>query len=128
MGGALFGIAKYASIPARLPYADQAAPALPFVGSANARTPSSRAREIPIAAPRALKLPVGSKPSSLILSDPIPDREPLSASATIGVVRSPSDTRFAASRTGSNSLQRHNVSSRASIAARVAEDATRSRS
>ena len=53
-------------MPARAAYTDHAAPALPFVGIATAFTPSSRARETPTAAPRALKVPVGISPSSFI--------------------------------------------------------------
>lgn len=74
MVGAATGMAMVAPMPARAAYVAQAAPALPLVGIATRRIPSSLAREIPTAAPRALKEPVGISPSSLISSpgSPIP--------------------------------------------------------
>jgi hypothetical protein len=66
ISGASTGITTRLPRPARAAYTDQAAPALPFVGIATARTPSSRARLTPTAAPRALNVPVGIRPSSFI--------------------------------------------------------------
>jgi hypothetical protein len=65
MAGAPTGMQMLARIPARAAYVAQAAPALPLVGMAMCRIPSSRARDRPTAAPRALNDPVGISPSSL---------------------------------------------------------------
>src|SRR5207248_7821625 len=62
--GVVSGITTTTRRPARAPYAAHAAPALPAVGSAIVATPSSFARVTPTAAPRALNVPVGSRPSS----------------------------------------------------------------
>ncbi len=56
------------SIPAAAPYAASAPAALPADGVATLVTPSSRARDSAADIPRALKLPVGFNPSSLIKS------------------------------------------------------------
>src|SRR5438105_15754644 len=55
--GVVSGITTTTRSPARAPYAAQAAPALPAVGSAIVLTPSSSARVTPTAAPRALNVP-----------------------------------------------------------------------
>ena len=52
-------------MPAAAPYAAQAPPAFPAVGSATSRTPRERAIDTPQDAPRALKVPPGFSPSSL---------------------------------------------------------------
>ena len=57
------------SMPARVAYAAMAAPALPLVGMARRRMPSSFAMETAMTSPRALKEPVGRRPSSLMVSD-----------------------------------------------------------
>src|SRR2546427_440834 len=66
--GVVSGMTTTTRNPARAPYAAHAAPALPAVGRASAVTPSSRARVTPTAAPRALNVPVGRRPSSLTRS------------------------------------------------------------
>ena len=76
MAGADNGIAIVERSPARAAYVAQAAPALPLVGIAMWRTPSSAARETPTAAPRALNEPVGSSASSLTSSAGSPTRSP----------------------------------------------------
>src|ERR1700733_4903957 len=76
ISGALAGIATRKGSPARAQNAAQAAPAFPFVGMATPAAPSSAARETPTAAPRALKLAVGSGPSSLISSRGRPRARP----------------------------------------------------
>jgi hypothetical protein len=76
MAGAATGRTTVARSPARAAYVAQAAAALPLLGIAMCRTPSSAARETPTAAPRALKLPVGSAPSSLTSSRGTPIAEP----------------------------------------------------
>jgi len=87
--GVLAGIATTTPIPARAPYAAQAAPAFPAVGSAMVVMPSSRARVTPSAAPRALNVPVGSRPSSLIDSRCSPIAWPSDGTSRIGVFPSP---------------------------------------
>src|SRR3954454_9778987 len=52
-------------------------------------TPSSRARETPTAAPRALNAPVGSTPSSFIRSVGTPSRAPAVGRSSSGVIPSP---------------------------------------
>src|SRR5260221_12953907 len=70
--GVVSGITTTTWIPARAPYAAQAAPALPAVGSAIVVTPSSFARVTPTAAPRGLNAPAGSNPPSLTQSASTP--------------------------------------------------------
>ena len=77
IAGAPRGIATRRRMPARAAYVAHAAPALPLVGIAMCRTPSSSARETPTAAPRALNDPVGSSPSSLTSSPGRPIRAPV---------------------------------------------------
>ncbi len=90
-------------MPARAAYADHAAPALPLVGIATDRTPSSRARLTATAAPRALKLPVGSAPSSFISRPGSPTAAPYVGIRSSGVMPSPRVVTCAGSRTGSTS-------------------------
>ncbi len=90
-------------IPARAAYIDQAAPALPLVGMAIAETPSSAARETPTAAPRALNVPVGIRPSSFISRFGTPSARPSRGSGISGVIPSPRLTTRPGARTGSSS-------------------------
>jgi hypothetical protein len=101
--GAAAGITIRLRIPARAAYTDQAAPALPLVGIAIAATPSSAARDTPTAAPRALNVPVGSRPSSFISRFGTPSAWPSFGMGTSGVIPSPRLTTRSARRTGSNS-------------------------
>ena len=87
--GAATGITMRLCIPARAAYADQAAPALPLVGMAIAETPSSAARDTPTAAPRALNVPVGMRPSSFISRFGTPSARPSVGRASSGVIPSP---------------------------------------
>ena len=103
MRGASTGIAMVACRPALAAYVDQAAPALPLVGMASRVAPSSRARETPTAAPRALKEPVGSRPSSLTSSRGSPSSAPSRGTGSNGVIPSPSVTTCSAADTGSSS-------------------------
>ena len=103
ISGASTGITIRLPIPARAAYTDQAAPAFPLVGMATARTPSSRARETPTAAPRALKLPVGTSPSSFISRPGTPIEAPYDGRGRSGVIPSPSVVTCEGSRTGSTS-------------------------
>src|SRR5437867_2525553 len=66
--GVRSGMTTITRTPARAPYAAHAEPALPALGSASVSTPSSAARVMPTAAPRALNVPVGSRPSSFTRS------------------------------------------------------------
>ena len=88
-------------MPARLAYAAMAAPAFPLVGIASLVTPSSLAIETAMQSPRALKEPVGNRPSSLTITRPSPVLNP--TSSTSGVMISPRLTMFSARRTGRNS-------------------------
>jgi hypothetical protein len=54
-----------------------------------ADTPSSAARETPTAAPRALNVPVGLRPSSFISSFGTPSVRPSLGMAISGVIPSP---------------------------------------
>ena len=103
ISGASTGIAISDPSPARAAYTDQAAPALPLVGIAIARTPSSRARLTPTAAPRALNDPVGTRPSSFISRPGTPIAAPNVGSGRRGVIPSPSVVTCCGSRTGSTS-------------------------
>ena len=76
IGGASSGITTSEPMPARAAYVAHAAPAFPLVGMVIRSMPSSRARETPTAAPRALKLPVGSRPSSFTSRSGTPMRAP----------------------------------------------------
>ena len=102
-GGAATGITIRLRIPALAAYTDQAAPALPLVGMAIAATSSSAARETPTAAPRALNVPVGSRPSSFISRPGTPSARPILGMGSSGVIPSPRLTTWAAWRTGSSS-------------------------
>src|SRR6266567_5660037 len=66
--GVSAGITMTAGIPAAAAYAASAPPALPAVGAAKAFAPSCFARDTAAVIPRALKEPVGFKPSSLMYS------------------------------------------------------------
>jgi hypothetical protein len=101
--GADRGIAMRLAMPARAAYVAHAEPALPFVGIAIARTPSSYARDTPTAAPRALNVPVGMRPSSFIHSRSIPTEAPNRGIGSSGVMPSPSVTTWDGERTGSSS-------------------------
>ena len=82
---------------------ESAVAALPAEGMASFVSPSSFALEVAIANPRALKLPVGSRDSSLTHNALSPNRSPSRLAGTSGVVDSPKDTIFAGSITGSSS-------------------------
>ncbi|GAB3878137.1 hypothetical protein GCM10029964_028360 [Kibdelosporangium lantanae] len=115
MRGAPVGIATRLLIPARAPYSAHAAPAFPLLGMANPVTPSSEARDTPTAAPRALKEPVGIRPSSFI-SNPGTSRSlPSVGIGSNGVMPSPRLTTRSAERTGSTSWYRHNVGGRTAM-------------
>src|SRR5439155_5542826 len=90
--GVASGITTTTRSPARAPYAAHAAPALPAVGRARTLMPRSAARVTPIAAPRALNVPVGSRPSSLIAKPRMPSFRPSRGAAASGVIGSPSVT------------------------------------
>ncbi len=104
--GVVAGITTMTPRPARAPYAAQAAPALPAVGSAIVVAPSSRARVTPTAAPRALNVPVGSNPSSLMNSRCMPSDSRSVCGSTIGVFPSPRVTALFGSSIGSSSRYR----------------------
>ncbi len=103
ISGAPVGIATSIGRPARAAYAAQAAPALPLVGIARADAPSSRARETPAAAPRALNDPVGSSPSSLTSSRGTPSSAPSAGAGSSGVIPSPRVMTCSGAVTGSSS-------------------------
>ena len=103
MDGAAAGITTRHGSPARAAYAAQAAPAFPLVGMATPLTPSSAARDTPTAAPRALKVPVGVRPSSFIHSLGTPIACPSRGMASSGVMPSPRLTTQSAPVTGSSS-------------------------
>ena len=114
------------SMPARDAYAASAAPALPLVGMARRRRPSSFAMDTASASPRALNEPVGSRPSSFTSNAP---RLPSGRERGMrGVVTSPSEIRFTASRTGRSSRYRQNPSGRAARSSRRSARAMVSRS
>src|SRR5712691_6781828 len=102
------GMATNTGSPARAPYAESAAPALPAVGAASDRAPSALAIETAAAIPRDLNERVGFFDSSLIqtFGDCV-DR-------SSGVTPSPSVT-ISSSRAGSTSAYRHIVAGRARI-------------
>ncbi len=70
---------------------------------ATPRTPSSAALDTPTAAPRALKVPVGVRPSSFIQSRGTPIDWPSRGSGSSGVMPSPRLMTRLASVTGSSS-------------------------
>src|SRR5262245_55513556 len=96
-------------MPAAAPYAARAPAAFPAEGVAMRETPSSLAREMATAMPRALKLPVGFSPSSLIYRFGKPCARPILRALSKGVPPSPRVTTFDSLRAGSNLCQRHRV-------------------
>ena len=82
VSGVSSGAKMKVSMPHRLQYAESAAPALPLVGIAMRFTPSALAMDTAMTRPRALKEPVGRRPSSFTNSAPPPSK-PLS-SARVG--------------------------------------------
>ena len=81
-----------------------------------------------IASPRALKEPVGSRPSSLTSSSAAPARLAVCASRRIGVSGSPRLTGSTPSGIGNNSRHFHIVGSREASASRVSAARAFSRS
>jgi hypothetical protein len=81
-----------ASIPAAAAYAAIALAALPAEGMATFFTPSSTHMETAQESPRALKDPVGFRPSSFTHSDSAPRREPRRRVRSKGVQPSPNET------------------------------------
>ena len=122
--GASSGIAIVARRPARAAYVDQAAPALPLVGMASRVAPSSLARETPTAAPRALKEPVGSRPSSLTSSRGRPSSAPRRGAGSSGVIPSPRVTTCSAAGDGQQLVVAPQVGSAAGDGPRVGADAS----
>ena len=85
--------------------------------------PSSLARETPTAAPRALKEPVGSRPSSLTSSRGRPSSAPRRGAGSSGVIPSPRVTTCSAAETGQQLVVAPEVRRPAGDDARVAADA-----
>src|SRR5438552_4193775 len=105
--------------PARAPYAESAAPALPAVGAASERAPSALAIETAAAIPRDLNERVGFFDSSLIQT--FGD----SVDCSNGVAPSPSVT-ISSAAVGSTSAYRHIVAGRRRIASRNCGEGERS--
>src|SRR5213592_3110396 len=106
--------------PARAPYAESAAPALPAVGAARLFAPRALAIVTATAMPRDLNERVGFFDSSLIqtffrLRD-----------ASSGVTPSPSDTISSPACAGNTSAYRHIVAARLRIVSRSAGSGVRS--
>src|SRR3954463_8126943 len=110
------GMATNTGSPARAPYAESAAPALPAVGAARLRAPRRLAIDTAAAMPRDLNERVGFFDSSLIqtLSNFVDGNS--------GVMPSPRVTISLSSSTGSNSRYRHIVASRVRISSRNSGD------
>ena len=128
IAGASSGIAIRLAIPARAAYSAHAAPAFPFVGIATPLTPSSAARETPTAAPRALNVPVGTRPSSFISRSLSPCLRPYARIGSSGVMPSPRLTTCSSEPTGSTSWYRQSVGGLVAMSAGVTASRTRSRS
>src|SRR6185437_1315589 len=92
---------------AAAPYAASAAPAFPAVGTTRPGTPSALARVTAALMPRALKEPVGLRPSSLIQKRATPNERASSGDSTSGVAPSPSETGVSPSQSGRSAAYRH---------------------
>src|SRR5215213_7255035 len=95
------GMATNTGSPARAPYAESAAPALPAVGAARLRAPSFFAIVTAAAIPRDLNDRVGFFDSSLMKTFA------RARDGSSGVIPSPSVTISLSSSTGSTSMYRH---------------------
>src|SRR5260221_3026263 len=114
------GMATNTGSPARAPYAESAAPALPAVGAASEVAPRARAIVTAAAMPRDLNERVGFFDSSLI------QRFGRVRDGRRGVMPSPRETIGSVSRAGSTSAYRHIVAGRPRIASRSAGSGARS--
>src|ERR1041385_9165588 len=92
--GVCDGITMVAWIPALAQYAAMAAPALPAVGIMQAFIPASRALEIAMQRPLALKDPVGFMPSSFIQTEERSVSLPRRVLEITGVKPSPKEIRY----------------------------------
>src|SRR5207248_3059256 len=113
------GMATNTGKPARAPYAESAAPALPAVGAASERAPSALAIETAAAIPRDLNERVGFLDSSLIQTFFS------CVDGVSGVTPSPSVT-ISSAAAGSTSAYRHIVAGRARMASRNCGEGERS--
>src|SRR5260221_13575308 len=118
--GVSWGMATNTGSPARAPYAESAAPALPAVGAASEVAPSALAIVTAAAMPRDLNERVGFLDSSLI------QRLGVLREARSGVMPSPRVTIASPVAAGSTSAYRHIVAGRFRMASRRAGSGARS--
>ena len=126
--GASWGMYTCASNPPRAAYAAIAPAAFPAEGMISWVNPTSLALETAAAKPRALKVPVGFNPSSLMYKLGIPRDAPNREACSRGVPPSPNVMMSSGRDAGSNSEKAHMPACRPSMASRATSRFNRGRS